>query len=595
MENNSLEDILNDTGNGMNNNPINDNVQSGGGRKPPRPKKSKKPILIVIMLLLLIIIAIAVVILLLLNKTEEVSAKLKFFEYLGKNNVNEVFELETYNDLTKKMLEENYTVNTKMEITAKNDNLKIENIDLVIDSERDNDNKKAHSKATLNYSDNELLNLELLMTDEAIGIKSEEITGDYIGASYDYILENIVADEDSDIDMSTMLALFDSNLMEQFAGIEVPTISKESIDIYKKALDKKLDDTKFASKKVTLSRDSGNINATEYSLKLSSKELNNLVTTVLRSFETDTQTIASLENYLSLAGLTGSDLVTYVELMAQTLEGSQLEAITAMYTIKIYESEGKLVKMLIESTEANALEIEFDSSNTENSIKLTQVDETRTGSTIKFINTNADLVKKFTMEVSNVELGEIDSTVNIETSVVDAGNSYNMNTNVTYKDSNITVDVKSESTIKFEEVSVSSLSPSNCIFVEDLSEEELQAKLNEINENGQKVFQEKLAKLSFIDSNLNPTIIQQKPNGNDDDNNQEDKENAKAALYEALENLVNTVYQNGEAFTLESIESIEVPNYTTSVALRDDVAVVTLNDFVFYININDEGELIISE
>lgn len=593
MENNSLEDILNDTGNGMNNNPINDNVQSRGGRKPPRPKKSKKPILIVIMLLLLIIVAIAVVILLLLNRTEEVSAKLKFFEYLGKNNVNEVFELETYNDLTKKMLEENYTVNTKMEITAKNDDLKVENIDLVIDSERDNANKKAHSKATLNYSDNELLNLELLMTDEAIGIKSEEITGDYIGASYDYILENIAADEG--IDMSTILALFDSNLMEQFVDVEVPTISEESIDIYKKALDKKLDDTKFASKKVTLSRDSGNIKATEYSLKLSSKELNNLVTTILRSFETDTQTIASLEKYLSLAGLTGSDLVTYVELMAQTLEGSQLEAVTAMYTIKIYESEGQLVKMLIESTGADALEIEFDSSNTENSIKLTQVDETRTGSTIKFINTNADLVKKFTMEVSNVESGEIDSTVNIETSVVDAGNSYNMNTNVTYKDSNITVDLKSESTIKFEEVSVSSLSPSNCIFVEDLSEEELQAKLNEINENGQKVFQEKLAKLSFIDSNLNPTIIEQKPNGNDDDNNQEDKENAKAALYEALENLVNTVYQNGESFTLESIESIEVPNYTTSVALRDDVAVVTVNDFVFYININDEGELIISE
>lgn len=608
MENNSLEDILNEPGNGMNYNPINNNDdQNGGGntRKPPRPKKSKKPILIIIMLLLLIIIAIVVVILLFLNKTEEVSAKLKFFEYLGNNNVNEVFELETYNDLGQKMLEENYTVNTEIEVSATTDTLKVDNVDLIIDSERDNENNRAHSKATLNYSDNELLNLELLMTDEAIGINSKEITNGYLGASYEYILENIVADEDSDFDITALLAMFDSNTMGELANLEVPSISESSINLYKKALDKEIDDTKFASKNVTLSRDSGNIKATEYSLKISSKELMNLVKTILRTFETDTQTISSFENYFSMLGLTGTDIVTFVDTMLQTLEQNEyvmpnddnsVDTSSAMYTIKVYESNGKMVKLLIESTEDDTLEIEFDYSDTENSIKLTQVDESKTGSTIIFTNTNSDLVKKFTMETSYVEYGEINSTLTIDTSLVDAGSSYTMNNNIIYKSDEVTVGIKATSKIKFEDVTVTSLTPTNCTFVDDLSEEELQAKMTEISEKAQEVFTQKLLQLSFIDSNLDPTIIEQNPNGNDDDNNnQKNKEEAKSALMVALQGVVDMASQNGEAFTLENIKNIEIPNYNVSVALRDDVAVVTVDDFVFYININADGVLELSE
>lgn len=589
MANSLIEDVMNEG-------PINND--GGKKEKQPKNKKSKKAIIIILILLLIVIICAAVAIFLLSNQNSIKSAKQAFFESITKNNIEQIGSIDLYEELLGAVASENSSVSTNVDISYDSEDLSVNNISLNIDSQNDIENLETYSDITLNYSDNEIFNLEFLANTEGLALKSDEIVSNFVGARYAYLLgldsldnsddeynyddsnDNTLyydeSSEDSYDNSSTDYSMTDGSL--DTASLE------ESLQIYTDILNRNLDESQFTTNEVTLEMDSGTVDCTEYTLTMSEEQFLDICKQLLEGFETDANTIEIFTAVLSLYGYSESDLIDIVDNMIAQLESAEVDA-NSNIIIKVYDNNGETVKLSMQYS-GITMEIEYVYGDTNSSIKLTAIeDETGDGLSYGITNSKSDLTQNLDFEVEIIEDSLVSQTLTIATEVVRSGASYTLNVEFEIQDSVTTISIDSTSDIEFTDVAIEDLTSENCVFLDDLSEEEQTQVLNQISERAQVVLSEKMSQLSFIDTNTNTTLVGQA----DDEEQTDTKEVAKQDLITAIQNEMTESINNGEEYTLQDLEELEVEGHTVEVEISENLAVVTVDGYTF--NIDSEFNL----
>lgn len=579
MANSLIEDVMNEQ-------PINEN---GSNQKKSKNKKSKKIIIILIILILIIIACIAGVLIWLNSQKSVKTAKQGFFETVTKSNVQEIGTMDLYTEFFEDMFSENSSVETNVDISFSGEDVSVDNISLNIDSKNDIENLETYSNMTLNYSDNEIFNLEFLANSEALALKSDEIISNYVGLRYEYILNNLISAQNNSDSEDYGYELYqtsdlEANLDEENNLNNQALLTDESIQIYKDILVNNLDDSQFSKKDVTLEMDSGTVDCTEYTLTMSETQLVDICKQLLQGFETDTDTIEVFSSILSIYGYSESDLIDVVDSMIEQLEDTKTNESTD-FVIKAYDNNGQTVKLNIQY-DGITMEIEYVYGD-ESSIKITAVeDETEDGLSYKITNKKSDLTQNVDFEMSVIEEGLVSQTVTFSTEVVKSGSDYTLNLGYEIKSQEQTISVDSVSDIEFTDVDIDDLTTDNCVYIDDLTEEEQTALLNSISEKAQAVLSEKISELSFIDTNTDNTVVDQGDITEDDDS---EKETAKQNLIEAIQTEMTNSLNNGEEYTIQDLEDLKLENHEIEVKISDDIAVVTVDGYTF--NIDSEFNL----
>lgn len=579
MANSLIEDVMNEQ-------PINEN---GSNQKKSKNKKSKKIIIILIILILIIIACIAGVLIWLNSQKSVKTAKQGFFETVTKSNVQEIGTMDLYTEFFEDMFSENSSVETNVDISFSSEDVSVDNISLNIDSKNDIENLETYSNMTLNYSDNEIFNLEFLANSEALALKSDEIISNYIGLRYEYILNNLISAQNNSDSKDYGYELYQTSDLQADLDEEnnlnnQALLTDESIQIYKDILVNNLDDSQFTKKEVTLEMDSGTVNCTEYTLTMSETQLVDICKQLLQGFETDTNTIEAFSSILSIYGYSESDLIDIVDNMIEQLEDTKTNENTD-FVIKAYDNNGQTVKLNIQY-DGITMEIEYVYGD-ESSIKITAVeDETEDGLSYKITNKKSDLTQNVDFEMSVIEEALVSQTVTFSTEVVKSGSDYTLNLGYEIKSQEQTINVDSVSDIEFTDVDIDDLTTDNCVYIDDLTEEEQTALLNSISEKAQAVLSEKISELSFIDTNTDNRVVDQ---GNVTEDDDSAKETAKQDLIEAIQTEMTNSLNNGEEYTIQDLEDLKLENHEIEVKISDDIAVVTVDGYTF--NIDSEFNL----
>lgn len=579
MANSLIEDVMNEQ-------PISEN---GSNQKKSKNKKSKKIIIILIILILIIIACIAGVLIWLNSQKSVKTAKQGFFETVTKSNVQEIGTMDLYTEFFEDMFSENSSVETNVDISFSSEDVSVDNISLNIDSKNDIENLETYSNMTLNYSDNEIFNLEFLANSEALALKSDEIISNYVGLRYEYILNNLISAQNNSDSEDYGYELYqtsdlEANLDEENNLNNEALLTDESIQMYKDILVNNLDDSQFSKKDVTLEMDSGTVDCTEYTLTMSETQLVDICKQLLQGFETDTNTIEAFSSILSIYGYSESDLIDIIDNMIEQLEDTKTNESTD-FVIKAYDNNGQTVKLNIQY-DGITMEIEYVYGD-ESSIKITAVeDETEDGLSYKITNKKSDLTQNVDFEMSVIEEGLVSQTVTFSTEVVKSGSDYTLNLGYEIKSQEQTISVDSVSDIEFTDVDIDDLTTDNCVYIDDLTEEEQTALLNSISEKAQAVLSEKISELSFIDTNTDNTVVDQGDITEDDDS---EKETAKQDLIEAIQTEMTNSLNNGEEYTIQDLEDLKLENHEIEVKISDDIAVVTVDGYTF--NIDSEFNL----
>ena len=579
MANSLIEDVMNEQ-------PISEN---GSNQKKSKNKKSKKIIIILIILILIIIACIAGVLIWLNSQKSVKTAKQGFFETVTKSNVQEIGTMDLYTEFFEDMFSENSSVETNVDISFSSEDVSVDNISLNIDSKNDIENLETYSNMTLNYSDNEIFNLEFLANSEALALKSDEIISNYVGLRYEYILNNLISAQNNSDSEDYGYELYqtsdlEANLDEENNLNNEALLTDESIQMYKDILVNNLDDSQFSKKDVTLEMDSGTVDCTEYTLTMSETQLVDICKQLLQGFETDTDTIEVFSSILSIYGYSESDLIDVVDSMIEQLEDTKTNESTD-FVIKAYDNNGQTVKLNIQY-DGITMEIEYVYGD-ESSIKITAVeDETEDGLSYKITNKKSDLTQNVDFEMSVIEEGLVSQTVTFSTEVVKSGSDYTLNLGYEIKSQEQTISVDSVSDIEFTDVDIDDLTTDNCVYIDDLTEEEQTALLNSISEKAQAVLSEKISELSFIDTNTDNRVVDQGDITEDDDS---EKETAKQDLIEAIQTEMTDSLNNGEEYTIQDLEDLKLENHEIEVKISDDIAVVTVDGYTF--NIDSEFNL----
>ena len=579
MANSLIEDVMNEQ-------PISEN---GSNQKKSKNKKSKKIIIILIILILIIIACIAGVLIWLNSQKSVKTAKQGFFETVTKSNVQEIGTMDLYTEFFEDMFSENSSVETNVDISFSSGDVSVDNISLNIDSKNDIENLETYSNMTLNYSDNEIFNLEFLANSEALALKSDEIISNYIGLRYEYILNNLISAQNNSDSEDYGYELYqtsdlEANLDEENNLNNEALLTDESIQMYKDILVNNLDDSQFSKKDVTLEMDSGTVDCTEYTLTMSETQLVDICKQLLQGFETDTDTIEVFSSILSIYGYSESDLIDVVDSMIEQLEDTKTNESTD-FVIKAYDNNGQTVKLNIQY-DGITMEIEYVYGD-ESSIKITAVeDETEDGLSYKITNKKSDLTQNVDFEMSVIEEGLVSQTVTFSTEVVKSGSDYTLNLGYEIKSQEQTISVDSVSDIEFTDVDIDDLTTDNCVYIDDLTEEEQTALLNSISEKAQAVLSEKISELSFIDTNTDNRVVDQ---GNVTEDDDSAKETAKQDLIEAIQTEMTNSLNNGEEYTIQDLEDLKLENHEIEVKISDDIAVVTVDGYTF--NIDSEFNL----
>lgn len=189
-------------------------------------------------------------------------------------------------------------------------------------------------------------------------------------------------------------------------------------------------------------------------------------------------------------------------------------------------------------------------------------------------NTNLGIVyKNIVNDAYNTEI-----SIDIKTNKV--SNGFDNDVVINLKDDENALKVLVDNSMKFEnDTEIEDLTSDNCVFLDELSEEERNQTMEAIIDKIKSVYQDKLGNLNFIDTNTGTT-------SGDLSNisTSVSKEDAKNALIDKFKELYNKAQENGEEFSLHNLENLKIDGYNVSTNITDDVAIIVVDTYTFKIN-----------
>ncbi len=256
------------------------------------PKKSKHTglkVFLAFVIILILLVGAGFAVFTYFKSQKKVTPKGDFINYLGKSNVANVLNLEKIDNFNTKFQSEDSKATTEIsgDVSGLIDTGKVDLSDILVEvnSKTKPKEDKTFAKSIIKYQGNDIIDFDTLSFGNKIGVYSEKILIKYVGSKYsqlDRVINkflNVDTNNNSNID-------FDFGLLKN-SKLVLPKISDEILKKYIDIINQKAPDTAFASKKITLERNSERINLTEYSMTLNESQMIELIDQLLQILEND--------------------------------------------------------------------------------------------------------------------------------------------------------------------------------------------------------------------------------------------------------------------------------------------------------------------
>lgn len=255
-------------------------------------------------------------------------------------------------------------------------------------------------------------------------------------------------------------------------------------------------------------------------------------------------------------------------------------------TINVYASEEKTEKITIEFPNEDSIDIEFvNSSEKENRIKITylqSVDNQRNGFSLDFnkIQNDANTTIKATYCVIENEKINKKIIVDLKTDGTKTSNEIKNDVVLTVSTNKDETKVILDNTIRFKNVEgLENLVPENCLFLDQLPEEELKTTLDDLKNKFETLYKDKKESLNFINTNTGGITLE-------DISSTVKKEDAKNALITRVSNMMQEAIDNNQEFTIKNLENLTIEGYEVSSTVTEENAKIVVDIYTFNIDQN---------
>lgn len=260
------------------------------------------------------------------------------------------------------------------------------------------------------------------------------------------------------------------------------------------------------------------------------------------------------------------------------------------------ENDNTLKLTYIKDTETTI--VTNNETNTENGVETysaeddlentaeAQIENSKDGFTLNLNKVSSDASTTLKIGFEFVEKEQINQKFNIEIKTNGTESSNNIKNDIVFTFGTDTNEYKLllDNTINFNVTpEIEDLTDENCLFVENLSEEEFNSTMQAIQERIRVVYQEKMNNLNVIDTNTNSPIVE---SNTQTEVPEVTREEAKEALIQRVSNLMGEAQNNGEEFTIQNLANLTMDGFDVSADVTDTEAIIVVDTYKFRIDPN---------
>lgn len=260
------------------------------------------------------------------------------------------------------------------------------------------------------------------------------------------------------------------------------------------------------------------------------------------------------------------------------------------------ENDNTLKLTYIKDTETTI--VTNNETNTENGVETysaeddlentaeAQIENSKDGFTLNLNKVSSDASTTLKIGFEFVEKEQINQKFNIEIKTNGTESSNNIKNDIVFTFGTDTNEYKLllDNTINFNVTpEIEDLTDENCLFVENLSEEEFSSTMQAIQERIGVVYQEKMNSLNVIDTNTNSPIVE---SNTQTEVPEVTREEAKEALIQRVSNLMGEAQNKGEEFTIQNLANLTMDGFDVSADVTDTEAIIVVDTYKFRIDPN---------
>lgn len=335
-----------------------------------------------------------------------------------------------------------------------------------------------------------------------------------------------------------------------------------------------------------------------------------------------------LDEYANIIKLLFGLKINKTQIELEEILDSIIEKIDGMtgngLTITLYVSKEKTEKVSIVMPNENTIEIEIlKKSDSENRMKLTYLykgdnsifaSQNETSNEEFFDNDEIISVEEELLEeqtngisldiskiktatnisidttISYIENEKITKKINVKSDINDVSTSKSVNNSliITFSTKENESKIVADTTFKFSNLgeSIPDLTDENCLFLETLSTEDYNITMKAIKGKIDYVWNQKKEHFGFIDTNTKSS----KKSIIDRASNSVTRDEARQVLENKISSMINEATENGQEFTVQNLENLQIDGYEVSSVVNENGAVIVIDIYTF--NVNNEFNII---
>lgn len=249
-----------------------------GANRNINSKKNKSGLLIFIIFLFIILVGM-VGAYWYFTKYKTISTKQLFFEHLATSNIKEITSENVYKELSSKLLNSNYELNSTINFSTNYETQNFEGRDINnftfnLKNQKNIEEDKTFSELGIDYLGNEIFKADLITDSSGIAIYDGDVVNNHVGVHYESLKEFYNLD-------------FDKNKIDNLFKTEKIDLTEDERNKFIadniSKIAEKLSEEKFTiQENLAINQNDKNISVTGYTLKLSQEELNAILVDTLK-------------------------------------------------------------------------------------------------------------------------------------------------------------------------------------------------------------------------------------------------------------------------------------------------------------------------
>ncbi len=259
------------------------------------------------------------------------------------------------------------------------------------------------------------------------------------------------------------------------------------------------------------------------------------------------------------------------------------------FVIKLYVSQGKTVKIRFEIPETlESFDVAIFSQNDyEKYLTITNLvgnEDSASGQIASLYLKKADAVINTKMNLQKISKSKISqkTNINLETKGTQNAKKYTTNLEIAYSDSEGEFRVVTKNSLNFDTAKeIEDLNQENCLFLDELSNDDLKMTIEAIKQKALEVLREKNRNLNIVDLNNSNSIVKQTEQNSMTEEELALKEQAKQALIKNIADKMRDYQNEGKNLKIEDLQGLEIPGYQVQISISSNLAIITVNGYQF--------------